>query len=100
LSNCIAGGYSMDEVIDFWRRISKHYLEQDFDLISSQSTLHAGFFKSFFEKYPEPSKEAIDLLNLAIESAPKVNEVLLNTLISNLPWARFPVLYAKRCGNF
>lgn len=87
LSNCIAGGYSMEEVIDFWRRISKHYLEQDFDLISSQSTLHAGFFKSFFEKYPEPSKEAIDLLNLAIESAPKVNEVLLNTLISNLPWA-------------
>ena len=37
----------MEEVIDFWRRISKHYLEQDFDLISSQSTLHAGFFKSF-----------------------------------------------------
>ena len=72
LSNCIAGGYSMEEVIDFWRRISKHYLEQDFDLISSQSTLHAGFFKSFFEKYPEPSKEAIDLLNLAIESAPKL----------------------------
>ena len=26
-------------------------------------------------------------MNLAIESAPKVNEVLLNTLISNLPWA-------------
>lgn len=87
LENCINAGDSMEEVINLWSRISAHYGETSAATNSSKlATINAGLFKSFFNKYPEPNEESIKLLKLIFTKSPKIDEVFLNTLISNMQW--------------
>ncbi|KAI5968145.1 RMD9 [Candida margitis] len=87
LENCVNAGDSMEDVIQLWSRISNHYGETSAATSSSKSaTINAGLFKLFFNKYPEPNEESIKLLKLIFTKAPKIDEVFLNTLISNMQW--------------
>ncbi|KAG5422342.1 RMD9 [Candida metapsilosis] len=87
LENCINAGDSMEEVVELWSRISTHYGETSAATNSSKSaTINAGLFKLFFNKYPEPNEESIKLLKLIFTKSPKIDEVFLNTLISNMQW--------------
>lgn len=87
LENCINAGDSMEEVVDLWSRISAHYGETSAATNSSKlATINAGLFKLFFDKYPEPNEESIKLLKLIFAKSPNIDEVFLNTLISNMQW--------------
>ncbi|EER30698.1 conserved hypothetical protein [Candida tropicalis MYA-3404] len=86
LENCSAGGDSMPEVIETWRRISMQYILDNQDLSSKSATINTGLFKIFFNKYPEPTPEAIELLDLIFERCPRVDEVFLNTMVSSMGW--------------
>jgi hypothetical protein len=84
--NCSAAGDSMEEIIDLWARISRHYEQEGHALFSKNASICNGLFKVFFTKYPEPTPEAKELLHLIFRINPPANEILSNTLISNMPW--------------
>ncbi|KAI5952688.1 RMD9 [Candida jiufengensis] len=86
LQNCSDAGDSTEDIIELWSRIANHYTENVNDLSSKSATINTGLFKIFFGKYPNPDEESIKLLKLIFTKCPKIDEVFLNTLISNMTW--------------
>ncbi|KAL6453002.1 RMD9 RNA-binding protein RMD9 [Candida maltosa Xu316] len=86
LQNCSDGGDSMETLIELWKRISTQYIRDNHDLSSKSATINTGLFKIFFDKYPEPTEEAVKMLSLIFEKCPKIDEVFLNTMVSIMSW--------------
>ncbi|KAI5961640.1 RMD9 [Candida pseudojiufengensis] len=86
LQNCYDAGDSMEEIIDYWSRISQHYHDNMDDLSSKAATINTSLFKIFFTKYSEPNEDSLKFLKLIFTKCPNIDEVFLNTLISNMIW--------------
>ncbi|KAI3402835.2 RMD9 [Candida oxycetoniae] len=86
LENCVEAGDPMEEVIDIWSRICRHYAISSVETAARASTVNTGLFKLFFKKYPEPTDESLHLLKLIFSKSEKIDELFLNTLTSNMVW--------------
>ncbi|CAK9438983.1 uncharacterized protein LODBEIA_P32070 [Lodderomyces beijingensis] len=84
--NCAACDDSMEEIINLWSRASSQFVDHMRDQSARLATIHTGMFKVFFAKYPEPTEEALKLYESLFTKAESVDELFLNTLISQMTW--------------
>lgn len=86
LQNCNALGDSFENIVDMWSRVCQFYIKRREEQPSRMVTINSGLFKILFDKYPEPSMEAMKLMKLTFAKCKNINEHFLNTLISHMPW--------------
>lgn len=91
LQNCYESNAPLDDIIYFWKSTINYYAngKMNSNLNSRYAILNNSFFTIFFKMYPELTMESFtklkDVLTIYSEIKP-IDEVLLNTLISNFTW--------------
>lgn len=91
LENCVQSGESFDTIHYFWKSTISHYKNDTrvMEINSRYAILNNTFFKIFYQLYPTLTPESFNKLKEIINSYNEVkgvDEVFLNTLISNYSW--------------
>lgn len=91
LENCYESKESLDSILYFWKSTLTHYSKdrKSVEMNSRYSILNNTLFKIFFKVYPELNNESYSKLKEIINSynnIKSVDEVFINTLISNYQW--------------
>lgn len=97
LNNCFELEEPFDSIIYFWRTTLNHYNKEKRknSLNSRYSILNNTFFTIFFKIYPELNAQSFNKLRelIAIYASIKpIDEVFLNTIITNYSWGDKNVL--------
>lgn len=91
LENCFENNESFDSILYFWQNTISHYKndKRSLEINSRYSILNNSFSKIFFQVYPELNKESFNQLKNLIKiynDIKGVDEVFLNTFITNYTW--------------
>ncbi|CAI5758154.1 unnamed protein product [Candida verbasci] len=86
LKNCEEQGDSFDEILNLWTRIAKDYYDNEKDMTAKIASVNNAFFKIFFKRFPEINDEALEQLKIIFQKTPKIDQVFLNTLISQFSY--------------
>lgn len=89
--NCFEAKESLDTLLYFWKRTVQHYSKEQgkASLNSRYTILHNLFFKQFFRLLPTLNESSYNRLKEVISiyaSIKDVDELFLNTIISNYAW--------------
>lgn len=103
--NCVESKEPFSKIIQFWLETVKLYATHDTQGNHSNlrySILHNGFFRIFFDQNPTLTPELLALLKLLIHqyaTCKPIDEMFLNTVISNYSWGDKNV-YAEIVNNY
>lgn len=91
LQNCVDAGESFDTMLYFWKSTIHHYRNDKrvLEINSRYSILNNAFFKIFFDIHSTLTAESFNQLKEVINvynEIKGVDEVFLNTLVSNYTW--------------
>lgn len=96
LENCYEQNESIDDILYFWRATIAHYNTEKLQVLNSRyAILNNALFTIFFKKYLELNEESFtklrEIIAMYAEIKP-IDEVFLNTVISNYSWDNKEVL--------
>lgn len=103
--NCVESKEPFTKIIQFWLDTVKLYASHDTHGSHSNlrySILHNGFFRIFFDQNPTLTSDLLALLKLLIHQYAEckpIDEMFLNTVISNYTWGDKNV-YAELVNNY
>ncbi|EGV66186.1 hypothetical protein CANTEDRAFT_112666, partial [Yamadazyma tenuis ATCC 10573] len=104
MENCHKNNESLDTILYFWKATVHHYAtdKRAVEINSRYSNLNNTMFKIFFKFYPELTTESFGKLKEIISdfnSIKPVDEIFLNTLITNYAW-KDKVVFNQLIDNY
>lgn len=89
LNNCYESEAPFEDIVYFYETTLKFYVSKKIKSNAQFASLNNAFFKIFFQKYPQLNDESFSLLKKLMSDYNlilPVDELLLNTVISNYNW--------------